>query len=239
MNATRDAQPIENLMDLLGPAVIRAHDPDRLDRRDAHPGPLSEVLGDRGVELLVTWACRLGQHVVDHPERHGSRHRRSLVGSEAPFQQQHAASGAVHRPHAGEHLDAVRLLEDQIGEHHRHGTARGRDVGDSSDGLGPGRRDVQPVVPRVATHLVQQLRRLVGSRATMRITGSMVQVYSARADGRAWRGMTLSGRDALVMVAVAAADVPSCSWGSGRGRLRLDCLLPWLPVAVRTATTQV
>ena len=71
VEAARDAQTIEHLVDLPPAPIVRADDLDGLDDRRGRPRPLAEVLGDRRVELLVAGTGRLGEHSVDDPEREG------------------------------------------------------------------------------------------------------------------------------------------------------------------------
>ena len=160
MNTNGHAQPIQHLVDLSAAPIVRADDPDRLDDRSGRPRPLAEVLGDRAVELLVAWTGRLGEHRVDDPQGNRSRHRRHLVAAQAPLQQQHAASRPRHVPHPGEDVHTIRHALRQIGQHHRHRTARRNDLGQSCHGDVTARHDLEPIVPPIPIQLVTKPRSL-------------------------------------------------------------------------------
>jgi hypothetical protein len=114
-------QDLANLTD--APPIDIAHNLHRLDGRRGRPRPIAEILGDRTVELLVAGAGRLGQDGVGEAQRDGARHRRHLIGSQAPIEQQDAFSGRRHAADPRQHLDAVKRTQGEVGEHHRNRVA--------------------------------------------------------------------------------------------------------------------
>ena len=87
VDAARYAETIQDVVDRWPASGVGGDDPDGLDNRSGRPRPFTEVFDDGGVELLVAWAGRLGQHRVDHPERDGASHRRGLIGAKTPVHQ--------------------------------------------------------------------------------------------------------------------------------------------------------
>ena len=64
----------------------------------------------------------------------------------------------VDLAHTRQHVDVVGSAGCQIGQHHRHRSARRDDLVETGDGVRAARRDLDPLVPPVPIEFLRQLR---------------------------------------------------------------------------------